>query len=1004
MSGKNRADNKAKKFENELTLKNLEDSKLRPIAIYIITPLWLLGLVLTLSPFTGDPAAPIKYLITSIYVFLISITLLVVVWFEKVQITLKKSLIFVLFGYLFFLFLGTLGANNKLFALSEFYIWLTLSLIAIFTTIFVVKTNEVTWVLTWVIIAIALSNVYGFFQIFGIDPFPWSTKNVEEYRGLPSSYANPNFAGHAILFAVITGMAFIVNTSLKLFQMLFNGEEKRKSTHIVSLGLFVTCFLMSIIHLYLTRMRSARVALLAVVLYLSFYLLWGKKLSIRKILTIGGICITCVSIILILLFILIAHGYPSGHLPSDNSLNLRLNGYLGAVNMILKSPIIGYGPGNYRYENIPFWTKYEKLWFNIAKKRNYHVHCDPLEAMIDGGIGAGIFYFALIFLGFLTGLQIAKNKEQKNERILGLIFSAIFLAFSIDGIFGFNLRVPVSSALFFLYLGLTQVYNTQSDWKLSLKTAKLISLSILLISFLLFLFQSRSYYAELQLQKARGGIYWAQRLREEGRSQQSYERILERTIEHAKTASDLRPWEHRFPEITARVYTMRNEFPEALQYFDKAIAIDRYNPELLVTRTQSCINWIYHANAKKVPLPKPPEEILNEAQLSAEHAILYCDLYPDAYEGLARALYLKTVYLNLSNEEKETLLRKVIENGDKALETGLRESLPLLQILIQAHQTLKEYPESAKVIQKALSIDPKNIELWSRYAQIIKQLDYPQEYLPFLERSYAKFKADSKNTAPTLAQIALMIYQEHIRQQAKPQKAMEILYETVRLAPEELATWGALIQALPKDKKLSIIRELANKHSKANLPDLILKFKQPLDSINWLGISQVCLQKIEDEETKNTPYKTIVLRYVWCPEIIYEETKGSDYPELPEVFANLVNIYRKLRFDDRALACMEIASNSRDKRMRITIFYTWAEMLHKKKRLEEAYQKITRVLEEDPNHIKGRALLVRILAEQNKVSEAKFEFESLKQLLPEHSPTITQLQQLLQNYTKQVSQ
>ena len=385
-----------------------QDSIFRKIVIWGVLPIWLILLVLALSPFTGDPAAPIKNVIISTLGFIVSLSLVGMGWLQGRKIKLKKTLTIVLVGYLGILLISTLFAYNKGLAISEVILWFTLCVIAFYIHLLVKNEKEIEWILLWVVIAIGLSSVYGFLQKYGIDPFPWSTRNVEEYRGLPSSYANPNFAGHALIFAVITSLALALYYFSVVWRKSDEISEENKASQKwiwVKLAVTIVAFILTSSHLYLTRMRSARIALLVALAFALFYLLVGKKWHPRKIVGFAlGLSLVGVVLIVIMFYILSSVGSDKP-LPFDNSLNLRLNGYYGAVKMILERPVFGFGPGNYRFANIPYWTNYEKLWFTLEKKRNYHVHCDPLEVLIDGGILAGVFYFAMILLA-LSGEYI----------------------------------------------------------------------------------------------------------------------------------------------------------------------------------------------------------------------------------------------------------------------------------------------------------------------------------------------------------------------------------------------------------------------------------------------------------------------------------------------------------------------------------------------------------------------------------------------------------------------
>ncbi|MGC8737538.1 MAG: tetratricopeptide repeat protein [Candidatus Hydrogenedens sp.] len=971
-------------------------SFLRKTAIYVIIPLWLLAVVLSLSPFTGDPAAPIKYLIISVFVMLLSAITLGITGLGNFQPQFKMSLIFVLSGFLLFLLLSTLFARNKGFAISELSIWIMLCGIALFVHILVTNEKEIRWILTWVMVAIALSSVYGFFQRWGIDPFPWSTKNVEEYRGLPSSYANPNFAGHALLFAVITGIGFLVTLFNEFKNIKKEGISKSLILVLLKLLLFSICFILTFIHLYLTKMRSARIALAVAITFFVFYLCIGKKWRTKTILTLGGVLVSFAVVSIIIIFVLLARGYPEGSLPLDNSLNLRLNGYSGAVQMIKNRPILGYGPGNYRFENIPYWTRYEKLWFTLAKKRNFHVHSDPLEAMTDAGIPGGLFYFGLILLGFIGGLSFIKKDQPFHEQILGITIASVFLAFAMDACFGFNMRVPVSSALFFLYLGLSQA--NVNDVTINIKKVKWLLGIAFCISILLVILQSRYYYADVQLQKARGGMYWAQIFANQQKFN-SRELALERALQNAETGNQIKYFDPRFFEITARIYMAQNNFEKALENFDKAICYDSYNPELWTSSAQCYLNWIHHSQIEKKPLSQSIEKILDEAEKSLANAIKYCDLYPDAYEGMARTLFFQTAYLKLPEEKKQELMQDVIRYGEKAFETGLQNSQSLLQILIQAHLAIKDYDGCAKVIQRALSIEPGNIELWSRYATVMKQKGYPDEYLSFLEKNYAKFKKDAKTMAPTLSQLALMIHQEILRKTNDTRKASEIILETLKLNPGDLTTWGTVIQTVPREQRLENIRKLMNYFKNTpDIPDLVQKMNKQKEQIDWLEISRNVINKIEQDEKNKVPYKTIVLKYVWIADVVFHENTTSENENKGEIYANLATIYQKLRFEDLALVCFPFASKSTSKSTQLKVMYTWADILYRKNRYKEAEEKLQQALQIDPNNTQTRVLLVKTLLQLKKIPEARFEYQSLKQSLPANSNTLKSLEQLLAPY------
>lgn len=978
-----------------------DDPLVRRLFVQIFIPIWLILLVLALSPFTGDPSAPIKNFIISTFGVFASIAVIWIVWNEKRKVEINRTISIILGGYLAILLISTLFAYNKRLAISELVLWITLCAIALFIHILVKKEVELEWILLWVVIATGLSSVYGFFQKFGIDPFPWSTRNVEEYRGLPSSYANPNFAGHALLFGVITSFALSLFYLSKLRECLNNNEKRNiKNLKWLLVRLLVSgiAFILTLSHLYLTRMRSARIALLMALLFSVFFLLWGRRWQIKKLIgfLLGTSALGVIGIV-ISFYILSSVGAEKP-LPFDNSLNLRLNGYYGAVKMILEKPILGFGPGNYKFANIPYWTNYEKLWFTLEKKRNYHVHCDPLEVLIDAGIFGGVFYFGMLLLGILGGIYLYHRSTNRIGKFLGVGVSAVFVAFATDAIFGFNMRVPVSSAFFFLFLGLSQFEFEDVKWKLTGRISRETFLIVLVVSIITMLYQGIAYYADMNLQKARGGIFWAQEYERRGQPQ-SHARLLDKALEFAETGLKYKSYDPRFSEIPGRICMMKNDYKNALEHLDRALSVDPYNPELWTTRTQCCLNWVHYANNEKIPVERGVQSVLDEAEKSAELALKYNDRYPDAYEGMARTLYFKTLFLDLAESDRKNLYSRAIEYGKKALENGVKESLSLLQILVACYQGLKDYEGCADVLQRALSIDMENIELWSKYATVMKQLNYPAGYLTTLEKVHAKLRKDANKTAPTLAQLALMIYQERARRGESKEKATAILADTLRLNPGELSTWGAYTYAIQENKRLKFIREQVQRlgNTQKSIPELVTLLSKPEDEINWLYVIKEVLNSVNNDEKNKVPYKTQVLRYSWIAEICFNANVNTSSSDKPEIYAHLAELYLKLRFQSRALPCFQFAKDVQGTSTRQRMFYLWAETLFKLKKYEEALEKIRESLKLNSDHVQSRVLLVQILLELNRVSEANLEYEALKQVLPENSATMRSLQQMFEN-------
>ena len=172
-----------------------------------VIALWVCLLVLALSRYTADPASPLKQLITSYTAFTLALLCLGGLIFGRQRFRIATPTALVLALFLGVNCIAALAAEHRGQGLATVRVWTEFALIAFAASQVFRRPEEVWRLLAVVVIAVSLSSAYGFVQWFGLDPFPWSFTSIEEYRGLPSTYANPNFAGHALVMAVIMALS-----------------------------------------------------------------------------------------------------------------------------------------------------------------------------------------------------------------------------------------------------------------------------------------------------------------------------------------------------------------------------------------------------------------------------------------------------------------------------------------------------------------------------------------------------------------------------------------------------------------------------------------------------------------------------------------------------------------------------------------------------------------------------------------------------------------------------
>jgi O-antigen ligase/tetratricopeptide (TPR) repeat protein len=285
-------------------------------------------------------------------------------------------------------------------------------------------------------VGVVISSLYAFAQKAGIDPFPWNeqAQQTSTYLELPGTFGNPNVAGHALVLAIVLAVSLAAAPGTRWCALL-----------VPIYGL----------HLYWTGFRAGLLALAggAMGVAITWLAIRAKRspvaaarITVATLLAFAGVAGMA----------LFAYGtvQSSNYRLLDDSLMLRYNAYYGAAEMIADRPITGFGPGTYAVENPPYWTEYEQRWLAEKRLRNDHVHSDVLETWIETGVLGAVAYVLLLVCGVYYAAAHAARTPDGRWLSLGLV--AFFVTFAIDGLFGFNGRVPVTAVMVMLAAGVLE--------------------------------------------------------------------------------------------------------------------------------------------------------------------------------------------------------------------------------------------------------------------------------------------------------------------------------------------------------------------------------------------------------------------------------------------------------------------------------------------------------------------------------------------------------------------
>ncbi|MFA6145751.1 MAG: O-antigen ligase family protein [Patescibacteria group bacterium] len=272
--------------------------------------------------------------------------------------------------------------------------------------------------------------VYGFLQIFGLDPFPWSESPFFNSR-IFSTLGQPNFLASWLLLIIpiIFWALFKVARHWTSKNNFFNRIFKRP---------LIACLLFgTIISLVLTQSRSGWIGFF--IAFFFFIIIWAyfkkqKRLSLLLLILLA----------VIILFVIYLNFNPIAPQKGDSFLiarlktltnfnetgKLRLIWWGNSLDLIKQAPIFGYGPEIQRFLFIPY---YQPDFAVLEAINSYpdRAHNDILDTLLIGGILGLISYLFLIISAFCLGLKsVFKSKLEILVLLTGLIGYLVSIQFS----------------------------------------------------------------------------------------------------------------------------------------------------------------------------------------------------------------------------------------------------------------------------------------------------------------------------------------------------------------------------------------------------------------------------------------------------------------------------------------------------------------------------------------------------------------------------------------------
>ncbi len=970
---------------------------------------WVLALVLALFPYTADPAAPIKYLVTSYALLILALLWLAAVLFAQDTSRITAPSFLLLAVFLAINLLASLLSDFPANSLNALRPWIMFSLIALFAAQSCHEWKHVRRLMALIITAVTTASLYGFFQAAGWDPFPWVTKGIEEYKGLPSTFANPNFAGHALVLAIPLAAGLLFERWRITPARPANPPKTTpwESWHPVA-ALALALLLMGT-HLYCTHMRGGRIALIAAGLIVLLHFMLRKRFHPVK-----AAFLACAALMLLaacgaaLLFLGARDTGKEPAIPMDSSLVLRLNGYHGACRMMMDHPLLGIGVGNYATENIPYWTSYEKRWFVTEGKKNYHVHCDLIEAGVDAGIPGSTLYLALLLWVLLVSFALASPSAPSQRA--GYILAACFTAFAVDGLFGFNLRVPVSAGLFFLLVGMLETSRGTPPAALASRTANLtLALALLLIAGLCTFFETRAFLGERYYQRANGAQYWAADAAQKGDAQKET-RLIETGYAILNQARHYLPWDPRLPEAQGQLDLKLRRPVQAIARFNEALAWHPNHPGILISLAQAHVNnalTCLSESAGKNPLENSSFlDNLDRAEAAGRRAAELCDGLPEAYEALGRAAFLRATTLQNGHQDASAALAETEKQLRQALHHGTPNRAAVQRILAQLYVKLNRPEDAEHYFKLSVESEPADQETWRLFTLFAQQQNRVTACIDALNRAYGRLKKAHPLDKDTFILVTTHLIELYAGTPNDHALAEQLIQDALARVPDRLELWSLYARLQPPQDRFAALQSAWKNKTGKETPELMTAVAgmNPADPDSFKNVL-ILLGLTAEKRAKDASPAQSAQELGWLLDLMLKQLETSPMP--PESKAMLAahsanTCYVMERWEDAnrllTLAIPRLAPAEQSQAQAIR-----AEALTRLKRPEEALKAAREAVRLAPNNATFRWSLARHLVAAGKFSEAKFEYISLLQNTAKTSPAYATLQKEMENVEQKLN-
>jgi O-antigen ligase len=250
---------------------------------------------------------------------------------------------------------------------------------------------------------------------------------------------------HAIL--ILIGIYFAINYLFIVFL---------KRSYLVVYLLTMTIF--GLFSIVFTLSRGAWLGLIPMLIYILYWVIFYLtknnfiKINFKKAVTIGMLALIVLGILLLLILPEDVKRRVRNIKFSSTTVQVRFTIWKGALNMIKKRPVTGYGTGTFQL-NFPK-NRPDYYSTKTVSNNTINTHSEYLQTAANTGI-IGLFLFLAIGVYFvIANIKYLKNVQNFKNFFFALALGSAIIAVLIHSLWSVSMRFTSTVIYFYIFLGL----------------------------------------------------------------------------------------------------------------------------------------------------------------------------------------------------------------------------------------------------------------------------------------------------------------------------------------------------------------------------------------------------------------------------------------------------------------------------------------------------------------------------------------------------------------------